>query len=282
MGKKKTLRDHASTLSDTLAPHVENARDKAGPALADARDRAVPAIAGAAAGAAAKAGPALTEVKARAVPVLVDAKDRAVPYLVDARDKAAPVLYQARDKAAPVVASALDRTAPVRDKAGPVLSDARDRFTTEVLPVVTSALAALDSATEDARAETKKRGRALARSLKAEVVPPPKKTHRLRNLLVVLGLGGVAFALSKRFGSKQTTTDWQSSYTPPAGTGPVGDVGIHRATTDAGTDATTGATTDAAASDPGEVAADAQVAPHEATTPDHPVTEVDVDPVDKP
>ena len=122
MGKKKTLRDHASTWRDTLAPHVENARDKAGPALADARDKAVPVLAGAA---------------AKAVPVLVDARDKAAPYLADARDKAAPYLDEARDKAAPVLGGPR--------QGGPVLSEARDRFTTDVLPVVTAALTALDT-----------------------------------------------------------------------------------------------------------------------------------------
>lgn len=263
---KTTLRDRASALADTLAPHVENARDKAAPVLADARDRAVPALTDAAA----KAGPALSEAKAKAVPVLMDARDRAIPVLVDARDKAAPVLVMAREKAAPMLSQARSRTAPVRDKAAPVLSDARDRFSTDVLPVFTAAIAAVDSATEDARAQTKKRGRAVAAALKGEA-PQPAKKHRVRQLLIALGLGGLAYAITKKMSSRQATTSWQSSYTPPPATAtsgdPVADGGLHRADT----------AEDVAAADPGEAFADASDLPHTPSDPDSPVTRTDLD-----
>ena len=240
MGKNKTLRDQASELAGSLAPHVETAREKAAPYLTDVRDRAVPV---------------LVEAKAKAAPVIADAREKAAPVIADARDKAAPYLADARDKAAPVLAD-------VRDKAAPVLADVRDRLTEEVIPVVTGAITALDAATEEARAETLKRGKAVAAALKGEV-PEPRKTHRIRNLLIVLGLGGVAFAVAKRFGAGQPTTSWQSSYTPP----PSPAEGAHRADT----------TQDTAASDPAEAAADATEAPHQAPTPDNPLTETDVD-----
>jgi vacuolar-type H+-ATPase subunit H len=253
MGKKKTLRDHASGLTDTLAPHVESAREKAGPVLADARD---------------KAGPVLADARDKGGAYLADARDKAAPYLADARDKAAPYLADARDKAAPVLSEA-------RDKAAPYVSDAKDKFTSDVLPVVTAALAAVDEATEDARAETKKRGKAVAAALKGEVEAPEKK-HRVRSLLIVLGLGGIAFAVAKRLGRRQPTTSWQSSYTPPpapvppAAGGPVAGAGTGAHRADAEPD-------DTAASDPGEAASDATDVPHDASTPDNPVTEIDVD-----
>lgn len=242
MGKKKTLReqlrDQAGDLAGTLAPHVENARDKAGPALADVRDKAVPV---------------LTEARDRAVPLLADARDKAAPYVSDARDKAAPYLSDARDKAAPYV------------------SDARDRFSDTVLPALTAALASVDEATEDARGEAKKRGKAVAAALKGEVEAPQKK-HRGRRLLIALGLGGIAYAVTKLLGGKQPTTNWQSSYTPPPApapaAGPVGGAGAHRAEAEPD---------DVAASDPGEAASDAADIPHGTTTPDAPATEVDVD-----
>ena len=203
-----------------------------------------------------KAGPMLAEARDRAVPVLADARDRAVPVLADARDKAAPYVSDARDKAAPYV------------------SDARDKFTETVLPVLTAALASVDEATEEVRDETRKRGKAVAAALKGEVQAPEKK-HRGRKLLVLLGLGGLGYAAFKKFGAKQPTTSWQSSYTPPpaptpspAG-GPVAGAGTaagaHRAEGD-----------DVAASDPGEAASDAADVPHDATTPDNPVEDVDV------
>src|SRR4051812_42708548 len=242
MGKKKTLRDHASELAVTLAPHVENARDKAVPLLTDARD---------------KAAPVLAEARDKAVPLLVDARDKAAPYVADARDRAVPVLVDARDKAAPYVA------------------DARDRFTTELLPAVAAALATVDAATEEARNETLKRGKAVAAALKGELEPPRKKTHRGRWLLVLLGVGGAIFAASRKLGNRQPTTSWQSSYTPPPApptesTAPIAgsEGGLHRAE---------GAPDDTAASDPAEAVSDATDVPHGSTTPDSPVTEIDVD-----
>jgi hypothetical protein len=253
--QKKTLRDHASTLADqagnltdTLAPHVRAAGDKAVPTIVAA---------------AAAAGPALR-----------DARDKAAPYVAGARDKAAPVVSSARQKAAPVVASAFERTSPARDKAAPLVNEARDRFTSDVLPVLTAALTALDEATSDARAEAKERGYALTKAFRTEVAPPPKKGLKVRDLLVSAGLGGIVFAVVKKVtGDKQTTTAWQSSYTPPAST-----AGTHRADTvvDSGTDV--------GAADPTEAAADSAVTPHDVTTPSQPATEVkvDVDPLDRP
>lgn len=198
-------------------------------------------------------------------PHVENARDKAVPVLTEARDKAVPVLTEARDKAAPYVAEA-------RDKAAPYVSDARDRFSETVLPVLTAALASVDEATEDVRDETKKRSKAVAAALKGEI-EAPKKKRRGWKLLVLLGLAGLGYAGYQKFGGKQPTTTWQSSYTPPpaptpppAG-GPVAGVGAHRA--DAEPD-------DTAASDPAEAASDATDVPHDATTPDTPVEEIDV------
>jgi len=194
-----------------------------------------------------------------------NARDKAVPVLTEARDKAVPVLTEARDKAAPYVSGA-------RDKAAPYVSDARDRFSETVLPVLTAALARVDEATEDVRDETMKRGKAVAAALKGEI-EAPKKKRRGWKLLVLLGLAGLGYAGYQKFGGKQPTTTWQSSYTPPpaptpapAG-GPVAGAGAHRA--DAEPD-------DTAASDPAEAASDATDVPHDATTPDTPVEEIDV------
>lgn len=209
MGKKKTLRDHADTLADSLAPHVENARDKASPLLADARD---------------KAG----------------------PVLADARDKAGPLLADARDKAAPLV------------------SEARERIANDVIPAVKDALAAVDDATEDVRTEAKKRGKAVAAAAKGEVDEPSKK-HRLRKVLIALGLGGIAYAVAKRLGGQQSSANWQSSYTPPPAPVPPPTGGP------------VAAADDSAASDPAEAASDAADAPHDVSTPDNPAAEVPVD-----
>jgi vacuolar-type H+-ATPase subunit H len=198
-------------------------------------------------------------------PHVENARDKAVPVLTEARDKAVPVLTEARDKAAPYVSEA-------RDKAAPYVSDARDRFSETVLPVLTAALASVDEATEDVRDETMKRGKAVAAALKGEI-EAPKKKRRGWKLLVLLGLAGLGYAGYQKFGGKQPTTTWQSSYTPPPAPtpapsgGPVAGAGAHRA--DAAPD-------DTAASDPAEAASDATDVPHDATTPDTPVEEIDV------
>lgn len=254
MGHQKTLRDHASELAETLTPHVEAARTKAAPLLADARD---------------KAAPVLADAREKAAPVIADVRAKAAPVLVDVRAKAAPVLADARAKAAPVLADA-------RDRATPYIADARDRLATEVLPAVTAALATLDAATEEARHETVKRGKAVAAALKGEVEAPQPKKRRGRLALLLLAVGGAIFAVSRKLSSRKPTTNWQSSYTPPpttgTSTGPAAGVGVegglHRAedTPD-----------DTAAAQPGEAVSDATDAPHAPTTPDNPVEEINVD-----
>jgi vacuolar-type H+-ATPase subunit H len=210
MGNKKTLRDHASDLADTLAPHVETARDKAAPVLADARDRAVPLI-------------------------------------LDARDKAAPLILDARDKAAPYVA------------------EARDRIAAEVMPVVGSALASLDEATEDARNETLRRGKAVTAALKGEIsAPEPKRRRRGPLLLMLLGLAGIGYAVASRYsGGKKSSATWQTAYPQTTTSSPAASSGLDAR--------------DTAASDPAEAAADATETPHASTTPENPATEVDID-----
>jgi vacuolar-type H+-ATPase subunit H len=198
-----------------------------------------------------------------------DLSSRITPAVDSAREKAAPLIADARDKAAPLIADARDKTAPLvkdaRDKAGPVLNDAKDRIATDVLPVITAAVAAAGAATEDVRGETKKRGKAVAAALKGEV-EAPKKKHRLRNLLVVLGLGGIAAFVAKKLSDREPTTAWQSSYTPTPAAAPTSEGGAHRAD-----DAD-----DAGGASPDVVAADAAATPHEATTPDNPAETVDV------
>jgi hypothetical protein len=267
MAKNKTLRDHAGELAESLTPAVETARELAGPYVADARDKAAPLV---------------SDARDRVAPLLDEARDRVVPVLVSARDLAVPYLADVRDVAAPYVATA-------RDKATPLVSDARDRvsgtFTSEVLPVVAAALAALDDATEDARHETAKRGRALAAALRGEIEARAEEpvvdtstasgsSHWLRTVLVALGLGGAGFAVVKRLNSKQQADSWQSSYTPPATTTPSTPPSTTTPLADAAADSVAD---DAAASDPGEAVADATDTPHVATTPDNPVTEIDVD-----
>jgi len=189
--------------------------------------------------------------------------DHANDLATDLADKIGPqvesAMEAAREKAGPVLAEA-------RDKAAPTVNDARDRLTTEVLPVLTAALAAAGEATEDVRGESKKRGKAAIAALKGEVEAPKRKKHRFRKFLVVVGLGSAAAYVAKKLSDRPSSTTWESNYTPsPA---PESPIGAHRAEDDIANDQG-GASPDVAA-------ADAASEPHEATTPDDPAETIDV------
>ena len=179
-------------------------------------------------------------------------------------DKIAPqvetAVGTAREKAGPLLTEA-------REKAAPAVHDAREKFTSDVLPVITAAIAAAGEATEDVRGESKKRGKAAVAALKGEVeAPKKKKKHRFRKFLLVLGLGGVVAFVAKKLSDRPSTTTWESTPTPaPA---PAAPAGAHKAETTEGNDQG-GASPDVAA-------ADAAAEPHAATTPDNPAETIDV------
>jgi vacuolar-type H+-ATPase subunit H len=189
--------------------------------------------------------------------------DHANDLATDLAEKIGPqvesAVETAREKAGPVISEA-------RDKAAPAVHDARDKLTTEVLPVITAAIAAAGEATEDVRGETKKRGKAAVAALKGDVEAPAPKKHRFRNFLLVLGLGGVVAFVAKKLSDRPSTTTWESSPTPaPA---PAAPAGAHKAEP-FGAD-------DQGGSSPDVAAADAAAEPHAATTPDNPAETIDV------
>jgi vacuolar-type H+-ATPase subunit H len=188
--------------------------------------------------------------------------DHANDLATDLAEKIGPqvesAVETAREKAGPVISEA-------RDKAAPAVHDARDKLTTEVLPVITAAIAAAGEATEDVRGETKKRGKAAVAALKGDVEAPAPKRHRFRNFLLVLGLGGVVAFVAKKLSDRPSTTTWESSPTPaPAPSAPAG---AHKAEPSGD---------DQGGSSPDVAAADAAAEPHAATTPDNPAETIDV------
>lgn len=190
--------------------------------------------------------------------------DHANDLASELADKLGPQVESAveatREKAGPVIAGA-------REKAGPAVHDARDRITTEVLPVITAAIAAANEATEDVRGEAGKRSKAAVAALKGEVEAPGKKTHKFRNFLVLVGLGGIVAFVAKKMSDRPSSTTWESNYTPaPAPTPPSG-AGSHRAE---------GEGNDQGGASPDVAAADAAAEPHAATTPDDPAETIDV------
>ena len=173
-------------------------------------------------------------------------------HATELADRLAPHVESAREKAGPMIADA-------KDKAGPMMAEARGKAT----PVIAAAVTAASEATKEARGEAKKRGRATAAALKGEV-EAPKKKHRLRKLVGLMGLAGIGGLIAKHLSDRQASTAWQSSYKPtPAATPPASPA--RRFADDEG------------ASAPDEAAADAAETPHAATTPDNPAEEIEVD-----
>lgn len=190
--------------------------------------------------------------------------DHANDLATDIVDRIGPqvehAVETAKDKAGPVIAEA-------REKAAPAVHDARDRINTEVIPAIAAAIAAANEATEEVRGEAGKRGKAAVAALKGEV-EAPKETHRFRNFLVILGLGGAIAFVAKKLSDRPSSTTWESNYTPaPAPTPPASAAGAHRAE---------GEGDDQGGSSPDVAKADAAAEPHEATTPDNPAETIDV------
>ena len=162
----------------------------------------------------------------------------------------------AKEKAGPVIAEA-------REKAGPAVSDAREKIQTEVIPALTAALAAADEATAEVREEAGKRSKAAVAALKGEVEAPTKKTHKFRNFLLLLGLGGGVAFVAKKMSDRPASTTWESNYTPAPAPQATPASGAHRADDQGG-------------ASPDVAAADAAAEPHAATTPDDPAETIDV------
>lgn len=143
-------------------------------------------------------------------PVVSTAKEKAKPYADKAVERGATVASAAVEKVGPVVDDALHKVGPATTDAA---EKARERLNEDVLPKLSSALTALAAAAEPVVEETTKRGKATAAALKGEI-EAPKKTHRLRTVMIVVGFGAIAAAAVKRFLTPKEPA-WQS--TPTAG-----------------------------------------------------------------
>jgi len=194
--KKKTLRDQAADIVDSILPTIESAVDSA--------------------------------------------RERAVPLLNDARDKAGPMLNDARESARPYLAQG---------------------------KAIASEKAAMGAALVAEKAAT---GRDLAAAKVAELTsePPKKKGGKLKKILLVTGVAGLAaFAYKKLTASDDS---WQSAYTPapppPRPTAAPAAPAAAPVTAD-----------DQAAASPDEALADAVDEPHDVSTPDDPAEVVDID-----
>jgi hypothetical protein len=193
------------------------------------------------------------------VPTIADqAMERVAPTLEEARERLAPYVDEARTQAS-------EKWIPAAQTAAHQAAEtARTTYHEKVEPQVSSAL----TASEPYRQEAKRRGEAALAAAKGEVsAPAPKKSHKLRNLLLLLGLAGVV-AFAVKYFSDDSSSAWQSDYPtggPTAVPDPSDPVSGEGSTTD-----------DAAAASPDVALADADERPHRPTDPDNPLERKDL------
>jgi hypothetical protein len=126
------------------------------------------------------------------------------------RDK----ITQAAGSAGSTVASTVrPAVSDAKDAMGPVVDDAKARFG----PVLEDAKDVLVRGTEEAKemlapmaAEVVRAGRETGHkaAVKAGIVDEPKKTHKLRNLLIVLGIGGLVAFAYKKVAGRDSAPQW--------------------------------------------------------------------------
>ncbi|GAA0935927.1 hypothetical protein GCM10009554_23110 [Kribbella koreensis] len=138
------------------------------------------------------------------------AREKVSPYAEKAVERGAAVAHAAVEKAGPVIDDALSRVGPATEHAA---ERARERFNDDVLPKVTAALATLAAAAEPVIEESSRRGKATAAALKGEI-DVPKKSHKLRKVVLFLGFGALAAAAVKKLLTPPEPA-WQS--TPTSG-----------------------------------------------------------------
>ncbi len=132
------------------------------------------------------------------------------PYAEKAVERGASLAHAAVEKAGPVIDDALSKVGPATEHAA---ERARERFNDDVLPKVTAALATLAAAAEPVVEETSRRGKATKAALKGEI-DVPKKSHKLRKVVLFLGFGALAAAAVKKLLTPPEPA-WQS--TPTSG-----------------------------------------------------------------
>jgi hypothetical protein len=185
---------------------------------------------------------------------------QSTPRFGKAKERLAPRVQIAREKYVPAAELAALRT--------------RQAVREELVPQVTAAVTAAMAASEPYRKEAQRRSLAAAAALRGaevEVHEPEPETHRIRALLVTLGLGGIAAAAYKWFTGKEADSSWEQAYQPT----PAQPTDATKVTV---TSDVPPMTTDPGAAGPDEIMADSGEVPHQATTIDSPLEEQILDP----
>lgn len=140
-------------------------------------------------------------------------RDKLRSAVHDARDSVQPAAESAIDKigsateqlVSNVAASVVPALEDARDRVKPAVEDARDRLA----PMVDDARDKLAPLAQQAVVEGRRRGRRAAERL--GVVEEPKKSHKLRKLLILLGLGGLAAFIYTKVTGKDADPVWTTS-----------------------------------------------------------------------
>lgn len=183
MGLLKS-KGRVETAKDRVRPYAESASQKVGPMAGQVRDHLAPAVG--------------------------TAREKVSPYAEKAVERGATIAHAAVEKAGPVIDDALSKVGPATEHAA---EKARERFNDDVLPKVTAALATLAAAAEPVVEETSRRGKATKAALKGEI-DAPKKSHKLRKVVLFIGFGALAAAAVKKLLTPPEPA-WQS--TPTSG-----------------------------------------------------------------
>jgi hypothetical protein len=157
-----------------------------------------------------KFGPAVGQVRDHLGPAVGTAREKVSPYAEKAVERGAHLAHQAVEKAGPVLDDALAKVGPATEHAA---EKARERLNDDLLPKMTAALATLAAAAEPVVEETARRSKATKAALKGEL-EVPKKSHKLRNVVLFLGFGALAAAAVKKLLTPPEPA-WQS--TPTSG-----------------------------------------------------------------
>jgi hypothetical protein len=179
----------------------------------------------------------------------MDTMTRVQDIAEHAIERVSPVLDEARVKIVPAAEAAADT--------------ARTTFSETVVPQAAALLAAAEAASEPYREEAKRRGAATMAAVKGEVVAAPRKSHTVRNVVLLAVTAGAVVYAVKRFRSDDSAA-WESNYRA-SGPTPVPDLATPAEPAD-----------DAAAAGPDEALADAAEQPHAPTDPGSPLERKDV------
>jgi len=133
--------------------------------------------------------------------------------LTSTRKKARSAAKDARSTVKPAAEVALERIGSATEQAlssvastvGPALEDARDRLA----PAVEDARVKMAPVVAGAVATSRRKGRQVAE--RAGIVEERKKSHKLRNFVLLLGLGGAAAFVYSKLTGKDADPAWTAS-----------------------------------------------------------------------